>query len=307
MADKQVSVRATALQLRRGRAGRTALRGTYLYRLGLGVSKHLVLLPLTVLFLFPWYWMIITSLKTPDQILQYPPRWIVHPITFRGYVEAFSQAKMPLYSRNTFIICVANVIGAVLSNCSIAYAFALIKWPGRDTVFVLVLATMMLPYQVIMIPLFLIFHRLGWVNTYLPLIVPVYLGGPFYIFMLRQFFRTIPGELTDAARIDGCSEVGILWRVVLPLAKPAMAVVALFEFIWSWNDFLGPLIYVNQEELFTLSLGLRALRHRYAGAGTMSVVMAAAFMSVIPVVILFFLTQRTFIEGITLTGLKGAA
>jgi ABC-type glycerol-3-phosphate transport system permease component len=262
------------------------------------------LLPLTILFLFPWYWMITTSLKTPDQILQFPPQWIPNPITFQAYPEALVGAKMLLYGRNTLFLCVINVIGAVLSNSLVAYGFARIRWPGRDVVFLGVLATLMLPYQVSMVPLYIIYNKLGWINTYLPLTVPTYFASPFFIFMLRQFFRTIPDDLTEAARIDGAGELRILWSIFIPLVKPGLAVVALFEFIGNWNSFLGPLIYLTDEKLWTITLGIQGLRMQY-GLSNYATIMAAVFIALLPIVILFFFAQRTFIEGIALTGLKG--
>lgn len=269
-----------------------------------GLGKHLLLLPLTVLFLFPWFWMITTSLKTPDQILQFPPQWIPDPPTFKAYPEAIFDASMLKYGLNTLFICVMNVIGAVFSNTLVAYSFARIKWPGRDAMFLVVLATMMLPYQVVMVPLYILFSKIGWVNTYLPLIVPTYFASAFFVFLLRQFLRTIPEELSDAARIDGASEFRILTSVFLPLIKPALAVVALFEFIGNWNAFLQPLIYLSDENKYTISLGLMNLRMHY-GLSNYATIMAAAFMSLLPIAVLFFLAQRTFIEGIALTGIKG--
>lgn len=283
---------------RRGRTQRTIR--DLLEELG----KHLLLLPLTVLFLFPWFWMITTSLKTPDQILQFPPQWIPNPVTFKAYPEAIFDASMLKYGLNTLFLCGMNVIGAVFSNTMVAYSFARIRWPGRDAMFIGVLATMMLPYQVVMVPLYIVFSKLGWVNTYLPLIVPTYFASAFFVFLLRQFLRTIPEELSDAARIDGASEFRILSNVFLPLIKPALAVVALFEFIGNWNAFLQPLIYLSDENRYTISLGLMNLRMHY-GLSNYATIMAAAFMSLLPIAVLFFMAQRTFIEGIALTGIKG--
>ena len=279
-------------------------RGTWVGKWGMTVGRHLLLLPMTVLFLFPWYWMITTSLKTPEQILQFPPQWIPNPIVWDAYAEAFTGANMLLYGRNTLFLCVMNVIGAVLSNSVVAYGFARIRWPGRDFVFMIVVATLMLPYQVSMVPLYIIFANIGWVDTYLPLIVPTYFASPFFIFLLRQFFRTIPEEISDAARIDGASELRILWSIFLPLVRPGLTVVALFEFMGNWNSFLGPLIYLNNEKLWTLTLGISNLRMVY-GMSNYATIMAAVFLSLAPIALLFFLAQRTFIEGITLTGVKG--
>lgn len=304
MADDVTNLqRATALGWRE-QPWRDRVRQTLVWRWSVTLSKHLLLLPLTLLFLFPWYWMITTSLKTPEQILQLPPQWIPNPITFQAYPEALVGAKMWLYGRNTLLLCVVNVIGALLSNSLVAYGFARIRWPGRDVVFLGVLATLMLPYQVSMVPLYIIFSKLGWLNTYLPLTAPTYFASPFFIFMLRQFFRTIPDDLSEAAHIDGANELRILWSIFMPLVKPALAVVALFEFIANWNSFLGPLIYLTDEQLWTLTLGIQSLRMQY-GLSNYATIMAAVFIALTPIVILFFFAQRTFIEGIALTGLKG--
>jgi multiple sugar transport system permease protein len=192
----------------------------------------------------------------------------------------------------------------VISNALIAYGFARIRWPGRDVVFALTLATMMIPFPVIMVPVFAIFRELGWVGSFKPLWVPAWFGSAFNIFLLRQFFRTIPTELSDAARIDGCSELGIFWNVVVPLSKPALAVVALFHFMYVWNDFLGPLIYLTDQKMFTLSLGLQFYQSQHGGT-EWNLLMAASTLIVLPLIVVFFFTQRSFIQGISLTGLKG--
>jgi ABC-type glycerol-3-phosphate transport system permease component len=303
MADKVTSL-PNLIAARENRPLKDRLRGTPLWEWGQTIGRHLLLAPLTILFLFPWFWMITTSLKSPEQILVFPPQWIPNPASLKAYPEAFADAQMLLYGRNTLFLCIVNVIGAVLSNCLVAYGFSRIRWPGRDIVFWGVLATMMLPYQVRMVPLYIVFAKLNWVNTYLPLTVPTYFGSAFFIFMLRQFFRTIPDDLTDAARIDGASELRILWSIFVPLVKPAIAVIALFEFIGNWNAFLEPLIYLNDSKLWTLTLGILGLRMQY-GLSNYATIMAAICMALAPIVILFFLTQRTFIEGIALTGLKG--
>jgi multiple sugar transport system permease protein len=267
-------------------------------------AKHAVLLSFCGLFLLPWLWLISTSLKGPRQVLTWPPVWIPNPVVVGNYVTAFTRENLAMYITNTLVICVVTVTGAVLSNTMIAYGFSRIRWPGRDALFILVLATMMLPFQVTMIPLYVMFSQMGWVNTFLPLTVPSLFGGAFFIFLLRQFFMTIPEDFSDAGRIDGANESGLLRYVILPMAKPALAVVALFQFIWSWNDFLGPLIYINDKAKFTLSLGLAHMRHAF-GLSQFAVLMAASTISVLPLVVLFFFMQRTFIEGITMTGLKG--
>jgi multiple sugar transport system permease protein len=205
---------------------------------------------------------------------------------------------------NTLTVCVLSVIGAVLSNALVAYGFARIKWPGRDAFFALTLATMMIPGPVLMVPLYTVFRALGWVGTLQPLWVPAFFAGAFNIFLMRQFFLTIPEELTEAARIDGCSEWMIFWRIILPLSRPVLAVVALFTFLGGWNDFMGPLIYLTRKHTFTLALALQSYQSRHNGV-QWNYLMAASVVVVLPIVVLFFLTQKTFIRGIATTGLKG--
>jgi multiple sugar transport system permease protein len=196
------------------------------------------------------------------------------------------------------------VIGALLSNAVVAYGFARVRWLGRDLLFGVLLATLILPGFVTFIPLYLIFKQLNWINSYLPLVAPTFFANPFFVFMLRQFFMTLPEELSDAARVDGASEFRIFSQIILPLARPALATVALFQFIGSWNDYFGPLIYLNDKALYTISLGIANMRSTY-GFSNFAWIMAATCMSVLPIIVLFFFAQRTFIEGITLTGLKG--
>ncbi len=273
-------------------------------RLLAGGTKYLLLLVFAFFFILPWAWMVSTSLKNPSELAVYPIVWIPNPIRWDNYGEALRQANFLQYLLNTLYIAVPSVIGAVLSNSLIAYGFARVRWIGRDAVFTLVLATLILPSFVTFIPLYLIFKNLNWINTYNPLIVPVFLGSPFFIFLLRQFFMTLPQELSDAAYVDGASELRIFAQIVLPLAKPALAVVALFQFIGSWNDYFGPLIFINDSALYTISLGIANMRSAY-GFSNSAWIMAASVMSVVPILILFFFAQRTFIEGITMTGLKG--
>jgi multiple sugar transport system permease protein len=222
---------------------------------------------------------------------------------WRNYTRAFEMMNFGQNLRNTLFICFTTVIGTLLSCSLVAYGFARIPWRGRDAVFFLVLATMMVPYQVLIIPLFALYSRLGWTGTFLPLIVPYLFGTPFYIFLLRQFFRGVPTDLSDAARIDGCTEFGIYWRIILPLAKPALATCALFMFLFQWGDFLNPLIYLQDERQYTLALALQQFQSQHESAW--GPLMAMSTVITLPVIALFFLTQRTFIEGITMTGLKG--
>ncbi len=205
---------------------------------------------------------------------------------------------------NTVLVCVLGVAGTVLSNALIAYGFARIRWPGRDVFFALTLATMMVPFPVLMVPLFGVFKELGWVGTLLPLWVPCWFGSAFNIFLMRQFFLTIPEELSEAARIDGASEWRIFWRVILPLSRPVLAVAALFHFLFAWNDFLGPLLYLTRKADFTLALALQNFQAQQGGVQWHHL-MAASLVTVLPVIVVFFLAQKTFIQGIATTGSKG--
>jgi multiple sugar transport system permease protein len=220
----------------------------------------------------------------------------------RNYVESFKFVAFFRLLMNTVILTGLNILGQLFSCSIIAYGFARLRWPGRDAVFVLLLATMMLPGQVTMIPQFLIWRTLGMYDTFQPLWMPSLFGSGFYIFLLRQFFLTIPTDLEDAARIDGCGFFGIYWRIMLPLIKPALAAIAIFQFMGSWNEFMGPLIYISSEHLTPLSLGLFMLRSAHTAEWGM--LMAASTMMTLPVIMLFFFTQRYFIQGVTLTGMK---
>lgn len=272
---------------------------------------HLILVVLSLVFLVPLVWMVLTALKSDQEAMAFPPQWIPSEWKWENFPTAFAYnsenlgyAPFLLYGRNSLLICVLTVAGTVVSNALVAYSFARLKWPGRDIAFAVTLATMMVPFPVLMVPLFGLFKDLGWVGTMRPLWVPAWFGAAFNIFLLRQFFRTIPFELSEAAKIDGCSEWSIFWRVILPLAKPALAVVALFSFMGAWNDFLGPLLYLQDQETFTLALGLNSYRSQ-AGGTSFNLLMAASTMVVAPVIVLFFFTQKLFIQGIAATGLKG--
>jgi multiple sugar transport system permease protein len=268
-----------------------------------GLLTHIVLLPAATIFLLPFLWMISTSLKPDAQLFAYPPVWIPRPLQWQNYPRAVTYIPFFTYLRNTLIISVGSMVGATLSSSLVAYSLARIRWPGRQILLLLTIATLMLPYQVTLIPVFLVFKRLGWVGDFRPLILPQFFGVAYYIFLLRQFFVSIPHELTEAARLDGANEFRIYWSIVMPLSKPALATVAVFQFIRSWTDYLGPLIYLNDQNLYTLQLGL----YQYSGqyGREWGLLMAAAVLITLPVIIIFFLTQRTFVQGVTLTGIKG--
>jgi len=220
-----------------------------------------------------------------------------------NYTEAFQWFPFHRYLFNTLVICAIAVTGTILSCSLVAYGLACVPWRGREVLFWIMLSTMMLPGQVTMIPLFLTFKWLGWINTILPLTVPTFLGSAFFTFLLRQFYRSIPTDLLEAARLDGCGELGIWARIMMPLSRPALAVVGLFTFIGSWNDFLGPLIYLMDEDKYTLSIGLAMFQGQYGSDwGQM---MAMATLMTLPIILLFFFTQKTFIQGVKLSGIKG--
>lgn len=270
----------------------------------ISLLKHTILIALSVVFILPLIWMVTTALKTDQQVLAYPPSFLPAPVRWSNFPDAFTFVPFGTFLRNSALVAVLTVFGTLVSCALPAYAFARLNWRGRDLLFGIMLATVMLPFQVTMIPLYVTFSGIGWINTLLPLIVPHFFGNAFFIFLLRQFFLGIPRELSDSAVIDGASDLHILWSIILPLSKPVLSVVALFAFLGSWNDFLSPLIYLNDKDLFTIPLGLALMRSSY-GLSRFSLIMAATSLFVIPVIILFFFAQRTFIQGITFTGLKG--
>lgn len=263
-----------------------------------------LMIGLGIVFLAPFAWMISTSLKPLNETMTLPPRWLPSRVQWHNYLDAMA-AMGPFwrYTANTVFLCVMNVVGTVLSSALAAYGFSRIRWRGRDTCFAILLATMMIPFPVIMVPIYSLFRALGWIGTFRPLWVPSFMAGAFSVFLLRQFFRTLPEDISESARIDGCSELGIFFHIILPLSKPALMVVALFQFMATWNDFLGPLIYLVEQKDFTLALGLQSFQSQMGGTPWHHL-MAASTLVVLPVLILFFFTQRSFVEGIATTGGK---
>ncbi|MFF2501116.1 carbohydrate ABC transporter permease [Peribacillus sp. NPDC058075] len=258
----------------------------------------------SIVLLIPLWWMISTSLKTPAEIAQHPPSLLPATFRFSNYIEAWQTGAFTRWGLNSLFISVFATVGHVFVNSLVAYGFAKIKFKGRNALFVILLATMLIPAFVTLVPQYIIFSKLGWVNTYLPLIAPAFLGSAFYIFLLRQFMLTIPNELSEAAIMDGASHLRIWWHIMLPLTKPALIIVALFAFNGAWNDLLGPLLYLNDEKLYTLQLGLQTFK------GNVQVqwhyLMAMSFTVMLPTLILFFIFQRHFIEGSNLSsGSKG--
>jgi multiple sugar transport system permease protein len=274
-------------------------------------TVHIVLIVLSLIFVSPLLWMVTTAIKPIEETMTATPTLLPSKFLWDNFPKAVTYGSKELgyipfllYARNTLMVTLLCVAGSVCSNAVVAYAFARLRWPGRDFFFAVTLATMMVPFPVLMVPTFGLFKWLGWVGSFRPIWVPAFFGSAFSIFLLRQFFRTIPMELSEAAKIDGCSEVRIFTDVLLPLAKPALAVVALFTFMGTWNDFMGPMIYLSDQETFTLSLGLQAYQSQHGGT-QWNLLMAAATVVILPVIIVFFFAQKMFIQGIATSGLKG--
>ena len=264
---------------------------------------YLFLILGSIFFLLPLLWMFSTSLKPDSEVFEFPPRFLPTSWDWNNYYLGCNALPFNRYLLNTTIVTFTNVIGNLISCSLPAYAFARLRARGSNFLFLLVLSTMMVPFQVTMIPNFILFTMLGWTNTLLPITVPAWFGWPFSIFLLRQFFRSLPRELDDAARIDGCSYFRIYWNIILPLSKPALATIAIFGFIGNWNNFLAPLIYINKQDLYTLALGLNLFRGQYVTYYNQ--LMAVSLLALAPILIVFFFTQKTFIQGIALTGIKG--
>ena len=274
---------------------------------GTRLLNYLVLAILSIsaiAFLAPFAWMVSTSLKPLNETMMLPPRWMPSTVQWHNYPDAIhAMGYFWRYAGNSLFLCFMTVIGTVTSSALAAYGFSRIEWKGRDFVFLILLSTMMIPFPVIMVPIYTLFKTLGWIGTFKPLWVPSFFAGAFNVFLLRQFFLTLPKDISEAARIDGCSEFQIFLHIILPLSKPALLVVAIFQFMATWNDFLGPLIFLTEQKDFTLALGLQSFQSQQGGTAWHQL-MAASTMVVLPVVVLFFLAQRTFIEGIASTGGK---
>ncbi|MDW8100516.1 MAG: carbohydrate ABC transporter permease [Anaerolineae bacterium] len=252
----------------------------------------------------PFFWMISTSLKKPGTEFTIPIQWIPNPPRWDNYLKGWSILPFNIWLFNTITITAISTIGSLLSSSVIAFGFARIDFPGRNILFLLVLATMMLPYPSVIIPLFILYKNLGWLDSFKPLTIPTFFGvNAFYIFLLRQFFKTIPKDLDDAARVDGCNTFGVFRYIALPLIKPALGIIFVFSFMYNWNDFLGPLIYLSSPEKFTLALGLRFFQSQYRVEWTL--LMAVSLIVLSPCIILFFIAQKYYIQGIVITGIKG--
>lgn len=290
---------AMTLEARRAVARRRALRRVRLTR----VARHAALITMSVPFAIPFYWLIISSFKTRPDLLTLPPTWWPQPWTLHNLQSAVAVDGFGDYVRNTAYITIFNVVATVVSSAIIAYPFARLSFKGRDALFVLVLVTLILPPWTTLLPTYYLYKWIGWLGTLRPLTWPSLTGNSFFIFLLRQFMMTIPFDLSDAARMDGASDYRIFWHIIVPLIKPALATTALFTFLWTYNDFFNPLIFLNDPSTYTLSLGVYqfVINHGIMDIGA---VMAYSLILTIPPIVLFFFTQRTMIRGVTLSGLK---
>jgi multiple sugar transport system permease protein len=268
--------------------------------------QHMLSIAACLFFAAPFAWMLVTSLKVDSQVFQWPPVLVPDPLTIGNYVVALVTARFARYMLNTLLLSIAVVLGNLLSSALVGYGFSRVQWKGRDVAFIIMISTMLLPEVITLVPLYVVFRRLGIVGngylSYLPLILPYWFGKPYYVFLMRQFFLGVPRDLSQAARIDGCNELGILGRVVLPLAKPALIAVTLFTLLDTWRDFLAPLIYISSRDLFTISIGLAEFQGRYVTRWNQ--VMAASVLTVVPILVIFIVAQKRFVQGISLTGLK---
>ena len=268
-------------------------------------ARHLLLILVSVIFLFPFFWMVSAALKTKEQLFRVPIEWIPNPAQWNNFLIALDYPGFPYFRLlwNSVFYAGLVAVGTVLSCAAVGYGFARLKFPGRDILFAITLATLMVPPIVTYIPQYILFAKLHLTGSYIPLIFPKFLGDAFFIFMIRQFYLSIPWDLSDAARIDGANEFRIFWEIMLPLVRPALVVVAVFSLLYTWHDFFGPLIYLQDREMYPLTLGLFA----FQGQRTLEwpLIMAGATLTTLPMIIVFLFTQRYFIRGIATTGLKG--
>jgi multiple sugar transport system permease protein len=264
---------------------------------------YLVLVAGSLMFIIPFYWMVRTSLMAVENIFNYPPQLVPDPVVWHNYVEMWETGPFLHWVRNSAIVTLTTMVGETVTSMLVAFGFARTRFPGRNKLFVVVLASLMIPYYVVLVPRYILFRDLGWLNTLYPLIIPELFGSAFSIFVLRQFFLTLPIELDEAATVDGANLWTILWRIVAPLSKPAIATVAVFSFINHWNDFVQPLIYLQRPESLTLAVGIRWFTGRHATE--FHLLMAVSVVALLPILVLFFFAQKQFIQGIALTGVKG--
>ena len=267
------------------------------------ILGYATLIAVALIFIVPLYWMISTALKNELQTFAIPPDWIPNPAQWQNFAQVFEEVPFARFIINTFILVALNIIGQLFAVTLVAYGFARLRFPGRSVLFLLMLSTLMIPYHVTLVPRFILFAKLGWVNTYLPLTVPAFTGSSFLIFLVRQYMMSIPFDLDEAAFIDGASRFQVFWNIILPLSRPALMLVVVFTFVGVWNDFLQPLIYLNDPNLFTVSLGLSFFQG--VRDTNWNLLMAGSLLATIPPLLLFFFAQRQLIGGISIEGLKG--
>jgi multiple sugar transport system permease protein len=293
---------SAAVEAPRATGARAITRQVALRRVG-RAALYLVVVWGALVFSFPFFWMISSSVKPQSEMMLIPPKMIPTSLELENYTRPFGRYPFDTFLYNTTFVTVVGMVAVLASSAIVAFAFARMRFPGRDKLFILMLATLMLPQHVTLIPVYVMYAKLGLVNTFAPLLIPEFLGSPFIIFLMRQYMMTIPLEMDDAARIDGSGWFGLFWRIILPLSGPAIGVAAIYSFTFHWNNFLGPLIYLNRVELFTLPLGMAMLNSR--DATDFGGLMAIATLSLIPVLIVFFAAQRYFIQGLVVSGVKG--
>jgi multiple sugar transport system permease protein len=299
-----------ALTDRRQSLNLPAVRSFRVQRLLGRTLLYIIAIAASALFMIPFAWTILSSLKTPSELFLYPPTWFPAKPQPQNYAEVFNLVPFGLWTTNTVIVALISTFGAVLSSAIVGYAFARFRFPGRDLIFLLTLSTMMLPVEVTLIPLYLLFSKIRWLDSFKPLIVPSFFGGgAFLIFLMRQFIMTIPKDLDEAARIDGASYLRIFWQIIAPLSVPALATASILTFMGNWKEFLQPLIFLNDKNKYTLAIGIKYFQEVASQVDSMEhrqhLLMAASVMMTAPIILLFFVAQRYFVRGIVMSGIKG--
>jgi ABC-type glycerol-3-phosphate transport system permease component len=302
MADVQIPSTSTQISTRQAGSSISVWRSRRVQRLISQVISHTILLIGALIMVVPFIWMLSTSFKAPGKTFVYPPEWFPQPFVWQNYVNMWTALPFNQFFLNSIKISTLSTIGQLITCSMGAFAFSILRFKGRDFLFLVLIATLMIPYQVTLIPTFILFSKVGWVGTHLPLWVPAFWGGAFGTFLLRQFYLTIPIELAESARIDGANIFQIFTHIYLPLSKPAMATLGIFTFMWRWNDLLDPLIYVSELKQLTLTVGLSFFQNQYGGKWTL--MMAGAVVSILPILLIFFFAQKYFIQGIAMTGIK---
>jgi multiple sugar transport system permease protein len=287
-----------------GESTRSREVGTTRSRAVRQISLYVLLLGGAAVLMVPFFWMLSTSLKSLEEVQSWPVVWIPSQVLWENYPEVFARTPFARYLMNSVIIATGGIAGTVIGSSLAGFGFARLRFPGRDFLFFVNLTTLMMPAWVVIVPHFMMFKTVGWLDTYLPIIVPAFFGNPFHIFLFRQSFLGIPRELEDAARIDGCSTLRIFLQIFMPMSKPVTATVAIFAFYYYWNDLIYPLVYLQSQMKFPVSLGLRMFQTASFGMVNMPLMMAASLMALLPCVVLFFLAQRLFVQGVVITGVE---